>query len=754
MAADNLAGAPTQGLGQTVTFAFDPGKAVQQQNLDIGSGNGGVNQQGRAGQFNVGQAAAPAPDLMPETLDVLGRLAGNVMKPAVERAKLEKFSQGMQQAAAGKAIQEVAAEQPWYATMFGEADAVQGARTYHAVNKVYQAQDEIESQWDILKTMSPEAQRGHINSIVASKMTGDPYADAEIMQQTGRVLPGVFKKAAKEHIKYVNEEASKQELTTFMNAGRAYQRDMGSDTRDELGSFTSLREAFVPANGRRDAGWAENVTTALTTLANEGHLLASDAMLDLQSELPPTMQYRISQARRAASNLKQAEVWAKDPEMARTVAGLRGNIGNPGVTAEEMVTQMNAANAVYTTRYGGEPIFSAADFEAAASGQVRAVWQAQKAEAGRAGSSSKETDAEEMERYDAAVFQPGVYHRVDTGELKEAGVKQAMYRQWANPNLSLGAKYNLLVIAGRVTSTIKDNIQEVASRALLSKPGEPPVYTGAAQAEFVKWQTLHTMDQATALNYYGPELNSKFSKMLELTKVSGFNPEHAFVSAMNHKPTISKSDEGAKAGVKYATNQLTSYFKIDGAVPPASEEIMAEIGQVGASLHGGPPEYGAKLEWDARVKSGAIEVSGMNVWKSSPENNFMPVLRNMHGVVAGDEHIIFEQAIKEIKADVGATEDPKIFMYSKTAAGEPQLLMLVMPENGFAVSRVVTPKHIIELADRKRQAGLKLKAAEEALKQQRSEFTDPTWAGQPARDNQSPEERLKRLHQRTHKQGK
>ena len=77
MAADNLAGAPTQGLGQTVTFAFDPGRAVQQQNLDIGSGNGGVNQQGRAGQFNVGQAAAPAPDLMPETLDVLGRWEGS-----------------------------------------------------------------------------------------------------------------------------------------------------------------------------------------------------------------------------------------------------------------------------------------------------------------------------------------------------------------------------------------------------------------------------------------------------------------------------------------------------------------------------------------------------------------------------------------------------------------------------------------------------------------------------------------------------
>jgi len=722
MAADNLAGAPTQGLGQTVTFAFDPGRAVQQQNINTIGGGASISRQGQSGTFGVGaNKTVDAPDLTAETLDVLGRLAGNIMKPAVERAKLENFSKGVQAAASGKAIQEIAAEQPWYATLFGEADAVQGARTYHAANKVYEAQGEIENQWDVLKTMSMDAGRAEINKIIASKMTGDPYADAEIQQQTTRILPGVFKSLAKEQVKHINEEAVRAEGQFQINALNAFQWEAErGDTGDRLGAFATLRQNFEPANGRRDSSWAENVTTALVTAANKGQLLAADAMNDVVPALPPEMQNRVLAARRAASNKKQAEVWAKDPELARTVAGLRGNIGNPTIAAKDMVDQMNAANVAYTNKYGGEPIFSAADIEAAASGQVRAKWQADQAAAKKAeGTSPSEKKVDELAEYDAYVHQPDVYNRVATGELEKGKVDSALYRVWAGSSMDYRTKVSTIIKAGRgISPNVQRSVQETVEKALTFEPGSMPVFSGAAQTEYAKWQEWAKQDPVNARNYYGAELNSKFELMQANRERSGLPIEQAFQQAMLARPRLAKDDTGAKAGVEFLRKKFATKLGFDSAeFTPESEIVAGRVASAGVALNTGkPPEEAGPFEIQARLDSGHLTRSGKYIWDSNPDSRFVDSIRNLSLMSGdpGDIDAVFDLAVEKLRESVGSEERAVVFgLVPKNAAGEDQVLVMVTPKDGHMPQpRYITARDVVNLAsaDRKKRIAEEAKA--------------------------------------------
>ena len=105
MANENFLGAPTEGLGQTVTFAAGSqgsmsqagaGQRVQQR--DEVQGGFGVNPQ-RAQHI---QERAPDP-----TMGVLFKMGAEILAPAIKAEQEAGFVRGMQQAAAGQAITDI-----------------------------------------------------------------------------------------------------------------------------------------------------------------------------------------------------------------------------------------------------------------------------------------------------------------------------------------------------------------------------------------------------------------------------------------------------------------------------------------------------------------------------------------------------------------------------------------------------------------------------------------------------------------------
>ncbi|RPA32810.1 hypothetical protein EGC79_20400 [Shewanella vesiculosa] len=144
MAKDNTLGAPTEGLGQTVTFTASGGVGVPQLQIPdrgavrMGTQGGAPTSSGQARQV---QAAQPDP-----TMAALMKLGGNLLAPAVKREQETQFMQGMQRAAEGEAVKEIVDEQPWYSKVFGATSLVDGARTYTAAAKAASIATDLDSR--------------------------------------------------------------------------------------------------------------------------------------------------------------------------------------------------------------------------------------------------------------------------------------------------------------------------------------------------------------------------------------------------------------------------------------------------------------------------------------------------------------------------------------------------------------------------------------------------------------------------------
>jgi hypothetical protein len=127
---DNSLGAPTEGLGQNVTFAYNTGRGPGQ--LEIG--DPGRIRAGVIGGDTVGAGATRAQGVQDRnanaTLDVLMKVGESIMAPMLKQKKTEAYVAGMQRAMQGEAVTEIATEQPWYSKIFGDSDVVEGARAY------------------------------------------------------------------------------------------------------------------------------------------------------------------------------------------------------------------------------------------------------------------------------------------------------------------------------------------------------------------------------------------------------------------------------------------------------------------------------------------------------------------------------------------------------------------------------------------------------------------------------------------------
>src|SRR6478752_1039791 len=165
MAGENTLGAPTEGLGQRVTFAFDAGGAVPQLSL----GNRGDIQAGVRGGGTVNAGGTQNRGVVlekNETFDFIAGLADKAVKVDMQRRKTQAFVTGMQRAAAVEAVSDIAAQQPWYSKLFGDSDTVEGARQYasHTIAQTTVAQ--MEEEMPQLRQMSPlEAQNYFTDSV-------------------------------------------------------------------------------------------------------------------------------------------------------------------------------------------------------------------------------------------------------------------------------------------------------------------------------------------------------------------------------------------------------------------------------------------------------------------------------------------------------------------------------------------------------------------------------------------------------------
>ena len=374
---ENTLGAPTEGLGQTVTFAVNPsGQGSQASAAGPNSVRNTLHFGADMGVQRANHVGAVGED---KTLTSLLRLGETVLAPKIKEAKQAAYVEGMQRVAQGQAVTDLIEEQPWYSQVFGPTDLVEGARAYTASTKATEIHTSIEMGMSELRKMDGTSFAKHMQKQIEGTLTGDSGTDNMIQAQAYKDLPVRMAAQAKQHYVYNQEQfvgAQRSAMTAGLNMLGVL------DAKARNGNGHAPNDAFMPgstsevtdgadviiqAQGvldlfRRPAGMDEkmhsrNVAEVLQTAGLSGNLAGLYAMQDagIFSTLLPDHQQMALNAVEHAERKARANLPAS---MAISIADFRAE--HPGKTREDVTTMAIKVNEEYTKLTGSrQPLFDA-----------------------------------------------------------------------------------------------------------------------------------------------------------------------------------------------------------------------------------------------------------------------------------------------------------------------------------------------------------------------------------------------------------
>lgn len=360
MASDNTLGSPTEGLGANITFAGGGGRQPAQmraggaQAVRLGNNTRIDPRLEVTGLGHMASMSGADP-----TLDLVMKVAGAVVGPALKKYQTEQYVAGMQRAAQGEAITDIVDEQPWYSRIFGDSDVVEGARAYTQQAKATEtAMLMTENMQEIRKLDGASAQK-HFTDIMMKAQTGDPATDAALMRSLSGTMPAVMKQQAKEHYGYLQEEASKSESAAIQAAAKRLQDSTlalkeGKISQEDFDALKGdLAWLNVPANGRDPKSAAAQRTSDLVQMAEKGQFHALNTLEDLgvTKMLDTDQQTRYLQARERNEVQWRAQNSAPYIERIATLTRLSER-GVAGWTGDNMIAAVKDLNKDYREQTG------------------------------------------------------------------------------------------------------------------------------------------------------------------------------------------------------------------------------------------------------------------------------------------------------------------------------------------------------------------------------------------------------------------
>lgn len=366
MAESNTQGAPAEGLGQNISFAFKPGSGVPVlQPVGQSQVQAGI----RGGPVTALNALRPQQQdpYATQTLDFLVQVGGAVLKPKIEQAKMERYVAGMQQAATGDAMQDIVERQPWYSRIFGDSDTVEGARAYTSEAVANKLLLDMQADMPRLREMDPGTVQAEYSRRMAAVLTGDKATDAAIMASLMRGMPAFMRLQAKEHYAWRQERASAAESEAFrthaatMQAlGVPYQSGLVSD-EDYAEAQRRFLLSQLPAAGRDPESWKKDMTARLIGAARDGQFHALNVLRSRPEEGAPTMlellddeqRVRVEAAITAAETRAKADAGSRYMDRwAEIVARSKVLPQFGGLTAQQVRDQIDALNADWMKETG------------------------------------------------------------------------------------------------------------------------------------------------------------------------------------------------------------------------------------------------------------------------------------------------------------------------------------------------------------------------------------------------------------------
>ena len=367
MAKDNTLGAPTEGLGQTVTFAGNAQGGVPQTSaMQRGSLRNSATGGGAQRTAQALQVPTPQGDSLFKTL---ARLGGEVLKPHLEAERTLKYMEGMQTAASGQAITEIVDEQPWYSQVFGSTSLVDGARAHTAAAKATAIAVDMETNMTTLRKMAPSEFAQYSTKAMQKAYTGDATTDMMLTQQVGQTLPSVMKAQAKEHIRYTQEVFDESRLAShtasFANlraVAQNSQRPTSTVAADDMveAELATLR-AITDLPDVDQQHQDKLLTSAVVGAVAQGNFAVYDLMHKSKriEALSPEQQLHIERARHQAHGQAVGSI---SNDLLQQRADFETMAFDPTRNDDEFFAARDRINTQYTRETGDtQPLVSAGD---------------------------------------------------------------------------------------------------------------------------------------------------------------------------------------------------------------------------------------------------------------------------------------------------------------------------------------------------------------------------------------------------------
>lgn len=510
---DNTLGAPTEGLGQRVTFAFDPGNRVPQLQLDrggvgrsgvVGGGSGAITQ---AGQVHT----QPNP-----TMELLGKVADGIIRPKLEQAKQDAYFSGMQRAMAGEAVADIAKNQPWYSTLFGESDVAEGARAYTSQAVAQTTVASMEDNMHELRKLPPSEAQAYFNKTINDAKTGDRATDAATLTAMTRALPSLMRRQSKEYYGYQQEVATTAEAGAFKAGASRLQSaakglTTGVTTQEEFDAITKgFVQSVIPVAGRDLKNYKESMKDNLAGWAQAGNFHALNALRDkgffevLDADQATTVE-KATEAGESKLRTKYSMDWNDE------LAMIEAQAGKPlvGQTTSDIAHTVDGINSRYMQETGSKTGLIPPNVRAAMlSGSAIKIAQEKDRLADKAASAAEKLNTAGDKAAAQAAKQAIIAERAGDGSLGTLSRNKAYGKEdideVVNPMyqaLSPAGQVKFLVNNSRenyVIDSIKDTRVGQIKAALNAQ-----IYTPQVQEAFDKYAKLYEANPETAKDYYG-----------------------------------------------------------------------------------------------------------------------------------------------------------------------------------------------------------------------------------------------------------
>ncbi len=311
-----------------------------------------VSQESVASAYNRDQSA--------KTVDWLMKSAGNVVEPYVKAYQNQQVMKGISEVAAGKSMDQIRQEQPWYSRIFGDSDLVTAASAYTAQTKVDTFITNIQNSIPNSANMSPEQFRNYMTQAWTDMQSGNMVDDAVMNQQFLNASNGLFEQWQKQNYKNLQVQAKTAQqgafdskIATYGSKARAYGVDQTVSHDDLLKSQAELIAGLQPIDGQTQEAWDDNLTTAVQSAAQSGNFHAIQAIKasGLLDHLPPATKVQLQSFINTQEGV-QGGVVRISPKYAAQIQQLQLENRTGSLRPEDVIARVGVINTQAANEFG------------------------------------------------------------------------------------------------------------------------------------------------------------------------------------------------------------------------------------------------------------------------------------------------------------------------------------------------------------------------------------------------------------------